>query len=70
MVDYFCAVSKMRVNLKKSCISGVNISENKLLDLVSSMGCESGEWTLKYFELPPGGNPKAGEPWAPVLEKS
>ena len=40
VVDFFCAVPGLRLNLKKSYISGVNISGNKLLDLVSSVGCE------------------------------
>ncbi|KAH9745615.1 S4 RNA-binding domain-containing protein [Citrus sinensis] len=40
-----------------------------LLDLVSIVGCESGDWPLKYLGLPLGGNPKAVEFWAPVLEK-
>lgn len=47
VVDFFCVVSGLRVNLKNSSISGVNISESTLLDLVSSVGCESGDWPLK-----------------------
>lgn len=47
----------------------LNVPENKLLDLVSIVGCESGDWPLKYLGLPLGGNPKAVEFWAPVLEK-
>lgn len=40
-----------------------------MLHLVSIVGCESGDWPLKYLGLPLGGNPKAVEFWAPVLEK-
>ena len=29
----------------------------------------SGDWPLKHVGLPLGGNPKAVESWAPVLEK-
>ena len=33
------------------------------------MGCESGDWPLKYLGLPLEENPKAVEFWVPVLEK-
>ena len=69
VVDFFCAVSGLKINLRKSSIVGINFQDQKLIDLASSVGCEIGNWPLKYLGLPLGGNPKKADFWALVLEK-
>ncbi|KAH9734302.1 reverse transcriptase domain-containing protein [Citrus sinensis] len=62
-------VSGLKINLRKSSIVGINFQDQKLIDLASSVGCEIGNWPLKYLGLPLGGNCGKADFWAPVLEK-
>ncbi|KAH9670660.1 er membrane protein complex subunit 10 [Citrus sinensis] len=62
-------VSGLKINLRNSSIVGINFQDQKLIDLASSVGCEIGNWPLKYLGLPLGGNCRKADFWAPVLEK-
>lgn len=65
----FERISRLRVNLEKSKVAGLNLSDSEIEVFAGSLGCEKEEWPIKYQGLPLGGNPRALMFWQPVLEK-
>lgn len=53
----FELISGLKVNLSKSCISGIHVDDHRLLELGNVIGCKVGVWPLKYLGLPLGGQP-------------
>ena len=47
----------LRINLNKSTLSGINISQNQTARLTSLLDCAISDWPLSYLGLPLGGNP-------------
>jgi hypothetical protein len=58
----------LKVNFWKSCIMGVNVS-NDFLGLASGLlNCRVGHLPFKYLGLQVGANPKSLSTWRPMLE--
>ena len=68
-MDFFCAISRLEINLRKSSIVGINFQNQKLIDLASLVGCEIENWPLKYLGLPLEGKPRKTDFWTLGLEK-
>jgi hypothetical protein len=63
----FELASGLKVNFFKSCIIGVNIS-NEFLDMASNfLNCRIGCTPFKYLGLMVGGNPRSLTTWEPML---
>lgn len=44
----FCAISGMKINMHKSQILGLNMDKGAVESLANLVGCEVGQWPLKY----------------------
>jgi hypothetical protein len=63
----FEMTSGLKVNFFKSCIVGVNIS-NEFLGMASNfLNCRIGRTPFKYLGLMVGGNPRSISTWEPML---
>jgi hypothetical protein len=64
----FELVSGLKVNFSKSCVLGVNVS-NDFIRLASVfLNCKVGSVPFKYLGLPVGANPKRVTTWEPLLD--
>ena len=63
----FGRLSRLRINLNKSTLLGINISLDQTARLASLLDCAAFDWSLSY--LPLGGNPNSLSFWDPVLDK-
>lgn len=68
-IKVFETISDLKVNMGKSCLVGINLSDEAVLSLAAEMGCEVGSWPLKYLGMPLGGNSRVISFWNPVVEK-
>lgn len=57
ILKFFSVCSGLQINMGKSTIVGINVKPSLVQEFASSLGCEMGEWPLKYLDLPLGGNP-------------
>jgi hypothetical protein len=61
----FEMASGLKVNFSKSCIMGVNVS-NDFLNLASGfLNCRIGQVPFIYLGLPVGANPRLASTWRP-----
>ncbi|GJW45430.1 reverse transcriptase domain, reverse transcriptase zinc-binding domain protein [Tanacetum coccineum] len=65
----FEEVSRLKVNLNKSRVYGVGVSQNEIEGMARWMGCCVGEFPFTYLGLPIGLNMKRVSAWRPVVEK-
>jgi hypothetical protein len=64
----FEMVSGLKVNFWKSCLVGVNDS-NEFLEMASEfLNCRRGHLPFKYLGLPVGASPRRCSTWAPMIE--
>ncbi|KAK2426239.1 hypothetical protein P8452_40952 [Trifolium repens] len=64
----FEMASGLKVNFWKSCIMGVNVS-NDFLNLASGfLNCRIGQVPFIYLGLPVGANPRLASTWRPMVE--
>ncbi|MCH79641.1 LINE-1 reverse transcriptase like, partial [Trifolium medium] len=64
----FEMASGLKINFWKSCLLGVNVTED-FLDLgCSFLNCKRGEVPFKYLGLPVGANPRRLATWEPLLD--
>ena len=68
-LEAFGSVSRLRVNLKKSSLLGINIDEEMIQHWASFSGCKVGLWPIKYLGLPLVGNPRKIDFWDSVVSK-
>lgn len=61
MVELFCHVSGLKINLSMSCILSINCAKSKVIALANYLGSEVGTWLLKYLSLPLEVNPRIVE---------
>ncbi|KAL5563602.1 hypothetical protein UlMin_033349 [Ulmus minor] len=61
--------SGLKINMNKSSLARISLTEEEVGVLASEVGCEKGSWPMKYLGLPLGGNPNLAEFWNPVIEK-
>jgi hypothetical protein len=63
----FEMVSGLKVNFWKSCVMGINVS-NEFLGMTSNfLNCRRGRTLFKYLGLPVGANPRNMSTWEPML---
>ena len=63
----FRQLSRLRINLNKSTLLGINISLDQTARLASLLDCAAFDWSLSY--LPLGGNPNSLSSWDLVLNR-
>jgi hypothetical protein len=69
MLRGFELASGLRVNFWKSCIIGVNVSDNFMEVACNFLNCIRGGISFKYLGLPMGANPRRLSTWDPLVEK-
>ena len=65
----FGHISRLKVNLNKSSIYGINLDQAHFSRLAVMLDCRASGWPILYLGLPLGGNPKACGFWDPVIER-
>jgi hypothetical protein len=65
----FEMASGLKINFWKSCLLGVNVSEEFLEMGCSFLNCKRGVVPFKYLGLPVGANPKRIATWEPLLDQ-
>uniref|UniRef100_A0A803P465 Reverse transcriptase domain-containing protein n=1 Tax=Cannabis sativa TaxID=3483 RepID=A0A803P465_CANSA len=69
VVEAFCAISGLKINLSKSQLLGICMDEEIVSRLARRIGCEVGSWPLQYLGMPLGGSPRKWSFWEPVMDK-
>ncbi|KAL5575498.1 hypothetical protein UlMin_017197 [Ulmus minor] len=69
ILKFFSMCSGLKINMNKSSLAGISLTEEEVGVLASEAGCEKGSWPMKYLSLPLGGNPNSTEFWNSVIEK-
>jgi hypothetical protein len=64
----FEMVSGLKVNFWKSCLMGVNISNDFLLMASDFLNCRIGGIPFSYLGLPVGANPHLASTWQPLVD--
>ncbi|MFS7913005.1 putative RNA-directed DNA polymerase [Helianthus anomalus] len=64
----FHICSGLRINLHKSSIMGVGVSDSEVLSLATSCGCKAKSFPVKYLGIPVGANMNRLSNWAAVIE--
>jgi hypothetical protein len=59
--------SGLKVNFYKSCVMGVNVSEEFLAMASNFLNCRVGTIPFKYLGLPVGANPRKMSTWEPMI---
>lgn len=65
----FEMVSGLKVNFNKSCLVGLNISEEDLRMASEFLYCKRGELPLNFLGIPIGANLRKSSTWKPVVKK-
>ena len=65
----FGYLSGLRINLNKSTLSVINISQYQIPRMASLLVCTVLDWPLAYLSLPLGGNPKWISFWDLVIDR-
>jgi hypothetical protein len=63
----FEMVSGLKVNFWKSCVMGINVSEEFIGMASNFLNCRIGSVPFKYLGLPVGANPRKSSTWEPML---
>lgn len=61
-------LSGMKVNWKKSSLSGVNMEVLRARQVAGKFNCKAVHLSVLYLGSPLGGNPKSDEFWSPIQE--
>jgi hypothetical protein len=64
----FELASGLRVNFWKSCLIGVNVSNDFLFMASDFLNCKIGSLPFKYLGLPVGAKPRLSSTWAPMVD--
>jgi hypothetical protein len=59
--------SGLKVNFSKSCVMGINVSDDFLGMASNFLNCRVGTTPFKYLGLPVGANPRKMSTWEPML---
>ena len=65
----FGQLSRLKINLKKSTLSWINVNQESLTCLASCLECRVSKWPLSYLGLSLGGNPLTISFWDPVVDR-
>ncbi|XP_062093314.1 uncharacterized protein LOC133799310 [Humulus lupulus] len=63
----FSVVSGLSINLHKCQLLGINLEEDLVELWARDIGCEVGQWPMKYLGLPLGASPRNKGFWEPVV---
>ncbi|KAK9154956.1 hypothetical protein Sjap_002436 [Stephania japonica] len=69
IVNHFCSISGLRLNMDKCNLLGINIPVTQVVETANAIGCKIGGWPLTYLGLPLGRSPLSRTFWDPVLQK-
>jgi hypothetical protein len=64
----FEMASGLRVNFGKSCLVGINVSNDFICMASNFLNCRIGHTPFKYLGLPVGANPRLSSTWKPVVD--
>jgi hypothetical protein len=64
----FEMVSGLKVNFWKSCLMGVNVTNEFLVMASDFLNCRIGNLPFRYLGLPVGANPRLYSTWAPMVD--
>ena len=65
----FRHIFRLKVNLDKSNLFGINLDQNHLSRLAKLLDCKASDWPILYLGLYLGGNPKTCSFWDSVIER-
>ncbi|KAJ0897481.1 putative RNA-directed DNA polymerase [Helianthus annuus] len=65
----FFLCSGLKVNLDKSTLFGAGVSEEHVVNMVSSIRCKAGEFPFDFLGIPVGSNMKRIKFWKPIVDK-
>jgi hypothetical protein len=63
----FELASGLKVNFWKSCLMGINVSDNFMEMACNFLNCIQGSFPFKYLGLPVGANPRRLSTWDPLV---
>lgn len=69
LLHNFCKMSRLKINMDKSALFGINYSDEEVDSLVSEIGCKKKGWPIKYLGVPLGVNPRNTVFWEPIISK-
>ena len=61
--------SGQKINWEKSILSGVNISDDDLFQIVAHLGCKAEKLPILYLGFLLGGYPRRREFWQPDIDR-
>jgi hypothetical protein len=64
----FEMASGLKVNFWKSCLVGVNVTNDFLVMASDFLNCRLGSIPFKYLGLPVGANPRLSSTWKPMVD--
>ena len=69
LLGLFCEASGLKINMAKSILLGLGVSDQVITSRAEMVGCEVGTWPISYLGMPLGGNPCSRSFWEPVISK-
>ncbi|KAJ9551745.1 hypothetical protein OSB04_015790 [Centaurea solstitialis] len=69
VLDCFRAISGLRINMHKSKIFGVGVSNEEVQEWARGVGCVGGSFPFTYLGLPVGDSMLKKSDWRPVVDK-
>ncbi|GJU30386.1 putative RNA-directed DNA polymerase, eukaryota, reverse transcriptase zinc-binding domain protein [Tanacetum coccineum] len=65
----FYLVSRLKINIHKSNVYGVSVSDNEILSMANNTGCSPGAFPFVYLGLPIGTNMNLSINWKNLLDR-
>ncbi|GJZ15913.1 RNA-directed DNA polymerase, eukaryota [Tanacetum coccineum] len=69
MLRCFYLISGLKINVNKSNIFGVSVSEERVSNMANSIGCGAGIFPIKYLGVPVGCNMTRCANWSVIIKK-
>ena len=69
MLKCFYLVSGLRINVNKSKLLGVCVSDEDVVDMAKVLGCGVAKLPMTFLGVPVGGNMGRCENWARIVQK-
>ncbi|XP_071705293.1 uncharacterized protein [Rutidosis leptorrhynchoides] len=67
--NIFFLASGLKINISKSNVYGINVSDEEMAGMVSHSGCCSGSFPFTYLGIPLGSNMNLIANWKPLIDK-
>ncbi|KAJ0483299.1 putative RNA-directed DNA polymerase [Helianthus annuus] len=65
----FSLSSGLKINLSKSCLLGIGVDENRVIDMADVVKCKSGKLPFTYLGVPIGENMKKVKAWKSIIDR-